>query len=102
MPSWLVGSRDIGSATELMQDLAGRLVSRVQISTDGLKAYVSAVEDAFGGEVDFAQLHKIYGNEPTGPETRYSPAECIGCEKRQEWRGAGQPDTGEWISFRSA
>jgi IS1 family transposase len=82
VPSWLVGSRDIGSATELMQDLAGRLVNRVQITTDGLKAYVSAVEDAFGGDVDFAQLHKVYAAAPNGPETRYSPAECIGCEKR--------------------
>lgn len=89
VPSWLVGSRDIGSATELMQDLASRLVSRIQISTDGLKAYVSAVEDAFGGEVDFAQLHKIYSNAPSGPETRYSPADCIGCEKR---RVVGDPD----------
>jgi IS1 family transposase/lambda repressor-like predicted transcriptional regulator len=82
VPSWLVGSRDIGSATELMQDLAGRLSSRVQITTDGLKAYLSAVEDAFGGDVDFAQLHKIYGPAPQGPETRYSPPECIGAEKR--------------------
>jgi len=82
VPSWLVGSRDLGSATELMQDLAGRLASRVQITTDGLKAYIGAVEDAFGGEVDFAQLQKIYGAAPTGPETRYSPAECIGAEKR--------------------
>jgi IS1 family transposase len=80
--SWLVGSRDVGSATELMQDLARRLAGRVQITTDGLKAYVSAVEDAFGGEVDFAQLHKIYAAPPSGPETRYSPAECIGAEKR--------------------
>lgn len=82
VPTWLVGSRDIGSATELCQDLAGRLVNRVQITTDGLKAYVSAVEDAFGGDVDFAQLHKVYGAQPSGPETRYSPAECIGAEKR--------------------
>jgi IS1 family transposase/lambda repressor-like predicted transcriptional regulator len=88
VPSWLVGARDIGSATELMQDLAGRLVSRVQITTDGLKAYLSAVEDAFGGEVDFAQLQKIYGAEPGG-EHRYSPAECIGCEKRAI---TGSPD----------
>ena len=45
--------------------------------------YLGAVEDAFGGAIDFAQLVKIYGNEPTGPETRYSPAECIGCEKKR-------------------
>jgi IS1 family transposase/lambda repressor-like predicted transcriptional regulator len=80
VPSWLVGSRDAGSATELMQDLAGRLSGRVQITTDGLKAYISAVEDAFGGEVDYAQLVKIYGPAPEG-ERRYSPAECLGAEK---------------------
>jgi IS1 family transposase len=80
VPSWLVGSRDAGSATELMQDLAGRLTGRVQITTDGLKAYISAVEDAFGGEVDYAQLVKIYGPAPEG-ERRYSPAECLGAEK---------------------
>lgn len=82
VPTWLVGSRDTGSATELVQDLAGRLVNRVQITTDGLKAYVSAVEDAFGGDVDFAQLHKVYANAPSSPETRYSPAVCTGAEKR--------------------
>lgn len=81
VPSWLVGSRDIGSATEVMQDLVGRLANRVQLTTDGLKAYVSAVEDAFGGSVDFAQLVKIYGNAPAGPETRYSPADCLGTQK---------------------
>jgi IS1 family transposase/lambda repressor-like predicted transcriptional regulator len=89
VPSWLVGSRDIGSATELMQDLVARLANRVQLTTDGLKAYVSAVEDAFGGDVDFAQLHKIYAAAPSGPETRYSPAECTGCEKRVV---SGNPD----------
>jgi|SRR3954470_305907 len=82
VPSWLVGSRDIGSATELMQDLVSRLSGRVQLTTDGLKAYLSAVEDAFGGDVDYGMLNKIYANAPTGPETRYSPAECTGCEKR--------------------
>ena len=82
IPSWLVGSRDTGCATELMQDLVSRLANRVQITTDGLKAYVSAVEEAFGGDVDFAQLQKIYAAAPTGPETRYSPAECTGAEKR--------------------
>src|SRR5215208_1012783 len=55
MPSFLVGSRDAGCATEFMQDLAGRLANRVQLTSDGLKAYLSAVEDAFGGDVDYAQ-----------------------------------------------
>ncbi len=81
VPSWLVGLRDSGSATELMQDLVSRLSNRVQLTTDGLKAYLSAVEDAFGGDVDFAQLQKIYGPAPDGPERRYSPAECIGAQK---------------------
>jgi len=89
VPSWLVGSRDIGSATELMQDLVGRLSGRVQLTTDGLKAYLSAVEDAFGGDVDYGMLNKIYANAPSGPETRYSPAECTGCEKRVI---VGEPD----------
>ena len=90
VPSWLVGARDIGSATELMQDLVGRLVDRVQLTTDGLKAYSRRVEDAFGGDVDYAQLHKIYADAPSGPETRYSPAECTGCEKRVIYRQPGR------------
>ncbi len=81
IPSFLVGSRDVGCATEFMQDLASRMVNRVQLTTDGHKMYLSAVEDAFGGEIDFAQLVKLYGVAPSGPETRYSPAECIGAEK---------------------
>jgi IS1 family transposase len=89
VPSWLVGSRDVGSATELMQDLVSRLSGRVQLTTDGLKAYISAVEDAFGGDVDYGMLHKIYAAPPSGPETRYSPAECTGCEKRVI---VGEPD----------
>jgi hypothetical protein len=81
MPSFLVGTRDAGCATEFMQDLAGRLSGRVQLTTDGLKAYLSAVEDAFAGSIDYAQLVKIYGASPEGPEVRYSPAECIGAQK---------------------
>jgi len=81
VPSWLVGSRDAGSATELMQDLQRRLASRVQLTTDGHRMYLSAVEDAFGGEIDYAMLNKIYA-APRETETRYSPAECIGTEKR--------------------
>ncbi len=80
MPSFLVGSRDAGCATEFMQDLASRLVNRVQLTTDGHKMYLSAVEDAFGGDVDFAQLQKHYAS--TQEEHRYSPAVCTGTEKR--------------------
>ena len=77
IPSYMVGARDAGTATEFMQDLAGRLANRVQITSDGLKVYVGAVLDAFGGGVDYAMLQKIYAAAPGG-ETRYSPAECIG------------------------
>jgi IS1 family transposase len=89
VPSWLVGSRDVGSATEHLQDLASRLAGRVSITTDGLPAYVQAMEDAFGGSVDFAQLIKVYSKAPSGPETRYSPADCIGTQKRVI---SGNPD----------
>ena len=64
MPSFLVGSRDAGCATEFMQDLAARLANRVQLTSDGHKMYLDAVEDAFAGDVDFAQLIKIYGARP--------------------------------------
>ncbi len=80
VPSWLVGSRDSGSATAVLQDLAGRLAGKIQLTTDGHKMYLSAVEDAFGGEVDYAMLNKIYASSQE--EHRYSPAICTGCEKR--------------------
>lgn len=89
MPSFLVGSRDAGCATEFMQDIAGRLSNRVQLTSDGHAMYLQAVEDAFGGEIDFAQLIKVYGPAPE-PDHRYSPAECIGCEKRAV---TGNPDS---------
>ena len=76
VPAWLVGPRDGGSATEFMQDLEGRLASRVQLTSDGHRMYLEAVEDSFGTAVDFAQLQKIYGSPPEA-EKRYSPAECI-------------------------
>jgi IS1 family transposase len=81
IPSFLVGSRDGGCATEFMLDLAGRLVNRVQLTTDGHKMYLGAVEDAFSGGIDFAQLVKVYGAAPEGAQVRYSPADCIGTEK---------------------
>ena len=81
VPSFLVGMRDAGCATEFLNDLAGRLANRVQLTADGHKMYLSAVEDAFGGDIDFAQLVKIYGATPEGPEVRYSPAQCLGAEK---------------------
>lgn len=76
VPSWLVGTRDAGAAHEFMQDLASRLRHRVQLTTDGHKVYMNAVEDAFGADVDYAMLSKVYGNDP-GNETRYSPAKIL-------------------------
>ncbi len=74
--SWLVGPRDAGSAHTLMQDVASRIRTRVQLTTDGHRAYLNAVEDAFGADVDYATLQKMYGAEPGG-ETRYSPAKIL-------------------------
>jgi IS1 family transposase len=83
VPTWMVGGRDAGTAFAFMQDLAGRLSNRVQLTTDGHRAYLSAVEGAFGSEVDYAMLVKMYGNDSSKEsETRYSPAECIGCEMK--------------------
>jgi IS1 family transposase len=81
VPSFLVGLRDSGTATEFCNDLASRMAGRIQLTSDGHKMYLSAVEDAFGGGVDFAQLIKVYDNAPSGPETRFSPAECLGTQK---------------------
>jgi IS1 family transposase len=77
--SWLVGTRDTGCATEFMQDVAGRLSNRIQLTTDGHKMYLSAVEDAFGSAIDYAMLQKVYGADPQA-EKRYSPAICLGCK----------------------
>lgn len=74
--SWLVGGRDAGSAFTFMNDVASRISTRVQLTTDGHKVYVEAVEDAFGADVDYAMLTKVYGNDPTN-ETRYSPAKIL-------------------------
>lgn len=76
--SWLVGLRDAGCATDFMQDVAGRLRNRIQLTTDGHKMYLSAVEDAFGGDIDYSMLVKIYGSSAER-DTRYSPGVCKGC-----------------------
>jgi len=86
--SWLVAGRDAGSAYGFIQDLAKRLANRVQLTTDGHRAYLSAVEDVLGSNVDYAMLVKLYGNDGES-ETRYSPAECIGC---REVVVSGRPD----------
>jgi IS1 family transposase len=80
IPCWYVGTRDAGAAYHFMHDLAGRLSHRVQLTTDGHHAYLTAVADAFGTDVDYAQLVKIYGEGPK-TEARYSPAQCMGARK---------------------
>ncbi len=87
--SWLVGGRDGSYAMEFMDDLAKRLANRVQLTTDGHRAYLEAVEGAFGDDVDYAQLVKLYGAAPESAKGRYSPAECIGARKE---RVTGNPD----------
>jgi IS1 family transposase len=86
--SYLVGGRTTGWARDFMLDCRERIVGNPQITTDAHKPYLKAVEEAFGGDADYAQLHKIYGasNEP---ETRYSPAKCIGCDMKTV---SGVPD----------
>ncbi len=78
--SWLVGNRDASYARTFIQDVKDRLRNRVQLTTDGLKAYLDAVEESFGADIDYAQLVKLYGKSLEG-EHRYSPAECTGIEK---------------------
>ncbi len=81
VPCFLVGNRDMVSARMFIEDLAGRLKNRIQLTTDGLKVCINAVEDAFGANIDYAILQKIYAR--TQDETRYSPAECIACERQR-------------------
>lgn len=87
--SWLVGGRDSEYAMAFMDDLAKRLANRVQLTSDGHKAYLEAVEGAFGGDIDYAMLIKLYGAAPEAAKGRYSPAECIGARKTKI---GGSPD----------
>jgi|SRR5579864_565820 len=87
IPSFIVGNRDAASARMLIEDLASRLKNRIQLTTDGLKVYLEAVEGAFASHVDYAQLIKLY--ESTQEETRYSPPICVSCEAK---RVMGNPD----------
>jgi len=93
VPCWRVGNRDGREAYYFMQDLARRLAHRVQLTTDGHTAYLEAVEGAFGSQIDYAMLIKLYG--PVVPEKearrRYSPADCVGTETRVI---QGKPDKG--------
>lgn len=88
VPVFYVGDRDAGCAWEFMQDVASRLRYRVQLTTDGHAAYLSAVEDAFGDQIDYAMLIKQYGTGPV-EEGRYSPPICTGTKRREI---SGEPD----------
>lgn len=88
MCTWKIGTRGASTAYALMHDLASRLKNRIQLTTDGHRAYAEAVESAFGSQIDYAMLVKLYGNDRES-ETRYSPAECIGCKTAAL---AGNPD----------
>jgi IS1 family transposase len=81
VPCWFIGHRHAGAAYHFMHDLKSRLANRVQLTTDGHRAYLNAVEDAFGAEIDYAMLQKIYGEAPEDSEMRYSPAQCMGTRR---------------------
>jgi IS1 family transposase len=85
VPCWRIGDRDAWTAQHFMYDLAARLANRVQLTTDGHRVYFDAVDLAFGTQIDYAMLVKLYSNDRQGArqdnETRYSPAECIGCRE---------------------
>ena len=80
IPSWFVGGRDSDAGMTFMDDLASRLANRVQLTSDGHRAYLDAVDGAFGTDIDYAMLVKLYGENPEA-EKRYSPAVCIGAHK---------------------
>jgi IS1 family transposase len=82
VPAFKVGERNLATTNAFVQDVASRMANRVQISTDGMKSYAEAMEKAFGGDVDYAQIVKVYGNENLNPNHRYSPSEVISSEKR--------------------
>src|SRR5207237_4310151 len=77
--SYTLGDRGAATAHTFMQDVASRITNRIQLTTDGHRMYADAVEDAFGADIDYAMLVKIYGASNDNPESRYSPATCIGC-----------------------
>lgn len=89
--SYEIGDRSAETAYDFINDLRNRLATRVQLTTDGHGAYLEAIEEHFGGEVDYAQLVKLYGKSEgeKGPERKYSPAVCTGTKKKEV---AGRPD----------
>lgn len=88
VPCWHIGKRDGEDAHEFISDLASRLTKRVQLTTDGHKAYLNAIDDAFANQIDYATLVKLYGQTSEG-EKRYSPAQCIGTQTNVV---SGNPD----------
>ena len=80
--SYLIGDRTLDTARDFMLDLRSRLLGRVQLTTDGLRSYLEAVEEAFGDIIDFAQLIKVY-EDPPKDEKRYSPSRCLGAYKKR-------------------
>jgi IS1 family transposase len=95
VPCWYIGRRDSYAAREFILDLASRLNNRIQLTTDGHRPYIAAVDEAWAGEVDYSVLVKLYGADPANkPETRYSPASCIGIRKDAI---SGNPDP-EYVS----
>jgi IS1 family transposase len=89
VPCWNVGRRDAVSGMAFIKDLSERLAHRVQLSTDGFKVYLTAIEEAFGADIDYGMIVKVYGHSEDDDSKRYSPAECIGCEKEVI---SGNPD----------
>jgi len=87
--AWFVGGRDAEAANAFMEDLASRLTHRIQLTSDGHRCYLEAVYTAFGTDIDYAQLLKIYGPTPESAKGRYSPAECTGIKKTPVF---GRPD----------
>ena len=89
MISFWLGDRSLNTAYDFMHDVAERLAGRIQLTTDGNRVYIEAVESAFQDEIDYAMLRKLYGADPEAPEARYSPAKCVGCEMKKI---SGNPD----------
>ena len=86
--SWRLGTRDADTGQEFMNDVASRVHNRMQLTSDGHGVYLTAVESSFGVGIDYAQLIKLYGNDPK-PDTRYSPGKCLGAKKKPL---IGEPD----------
>ena len=86
--SWRLGQRNLATAKGFVEDIEKRVKGRVQITTDQLRTYLNVIEDTLGGKADYAQLRKIY-RASGDPDTRYSPAKCIGCEMKKV---SGRPD----------